>query len=354
MSISSPPRIAQKFRNLRGRRLSQEIFNQIDLSQCVMGLAHIHRIGIFSLGLALTSLFAALVGGVVTMIVLALAFDYQGWRYVTIAFLVSIISALGYWVQSHRIQSIWVVLVSSWIGLPMFVVGLYLMGLVPLSELIPSIVVGFFAATAFITVALGSTVGLSFVFSLTQMGWRRHFHWLCGFLSITFILLCSMTGAVLSISGGLDNPTLKLARQKEAWVTPVTQGLGGLASGALAMVIVGAGWQFLNVSYRQDRYRHGLVRWARALANFRATSFRNLDLSHVNFAGLSLANVDLRARSLYRAQFLNTTGWFAATVDSHYLDLDQPKVQALLAGAPISQDFRRVNLRGAYLRGLLE
>ncbi len=58
----------------------------------------------------------------------------------------------------------------------------------------------------------------------------------------------------------------------------------------------------------------------------------------------------MRAKKFYRTCFAGTTGWEAATVDDSYLDLHQPKVQALLAGQPTTENFCRSNLRGAYLQ----
>jgi len=88
------------------------------------------------------------------------------------------------------------------------------------------------------------------------------------------------------------------------------------------------------------------------LACWRGTSFRDLDLSGINFSGSTLANCDFRARRLYRTCLQNLHGLDRSRLDDRYLDLTQPKVQQLLTqGESKEQDFSRVNLQGAYLQG---
>nr|WP_278003318.1 pentapeptide repeat-containing protein [Nodosilinea sp. TSF1-S3] len=81
------------------------------------------------------------------------------------------------------------------------------------------------------------------------------------------------------------------------------------------------------------------------------TSFYDLNLDQVNFAGASLANTDLRGRSLYRTCFRQAQRLERARTDNRYLDLDNPKVQALLThGTSADRDFRGLNLQGINLR----
>lgn len=81
------------------------------------------------------------------------------------------------------------------------------------------------------------------------------------------------------------------------------------------------------------------------------TSFENLDLSNVNFKNAHLANANLRAKTLYRTCFQGAVGLERARVDNQYLDLEYPKVQQLLTHKGHSDtDFRRFNLKGAYLQ----
>jgi uncharacterized protein YjbI with pentapeptide repeats len=105
--------------------------------------------------------------------------------------------------------------------------------------------------------------------------------------------------------------------------------------------------------HRNSNFRF-LHSWALALASWGGTSFYNLDLSNVNFKNAKLANTDLRARKLYRTCFQGVQGLERARVDSHYLDLENPKVQKLLTQTPHNytgdKDFIQLNLRGAYLQ----
>jgi uncharacterized protein YjbI with pentapeptide repeats len=87
------------------------------------------------------------------------------------------------------------------------------------------------------------------------------------------------------------------------------------------------------------------------LGTLRGTSYYGLDLSNVDFRNAFLGNTDLRADKFYRTCWKGAKGLSQARVDSRYLDLDQPKVQKLLTnGYSVDPDFKRLNLRGAYLR----
>jgi uncharacterized protein YjbI with pentapeptide repeats len=100
-------------------------------------------------------------------------------------------------------------------------------------------------------------------------------------------------------------------------------------------------WQY------PDRVRD----WALAWGTVGGTSFHNLDLNQVNFAGASLANTDLRGKSLYRTCFRQAQRLERARTDSRYLDLDNPKVQHLLTqGTSVDKDLRGLNLQGINLR----
>jgi hypothetical protein len=130
----------------------------------------------------------------------------------------------------------------------------------------------------------------------------------------------------------------------------LTELVGWLDSSVLAVAIALVILQFFQDNRRSQGQIDAIFSLGKAIANLGGTSFYKLDLSHLNFCEISLANIDLRAKKLYRTRFTGTTGWDAATVDDSYLDLHQPKVQALLKGEPITQNFFRTNLRGAYLQ----
>jgi uncharacterized protein YjbI with pentapeptide repeats len=119
-------------------------------------------------------------------------------------------------------------------------------------------------------------------------------------------------------------------------------GLGAVTFGLIAT-------RYKDVPWKRFDF---LRSWAITIASWRGTSFYDLDLSQVNFAGAQLANTDLRSRKLYRTCFQGAQGLDRARVDNRYLDLAVPKVQKLLTrGCCEDLDFSLLNLRGAYLRG---
>jgi uncharacterized protein YjbI with pentapeptide repeats len=94
--------------------------------------------------------------------------------------------------------------------------------------------------------------------------------------------------------------------------------------------------------------------WAINFSTLKSTSFYNLDLSNLDLTNAKLANVDFRARKIYRTCLKGVTGLERARVDNRYLDLDQLKVQQLLTrGYSDETDFSHVNLQGAYLKDAL-
>ncbi|MBD2036985.1 pentapeptide repeat-containing protein [Leptolyngbya sp. FACHB-321] len=354
MNQSSQSTPAPYSTNLRGQRVSQAILSQLDFSQCLLGLSVTSRIGVLALSLLLSFLGGTIAGIAGAKLALDLAFDFQGWRYLTIAITVITLTMLLYWARTQFLWSTLVTLLGCWLGLPLLTLGLRLLGLVPPAEVGPFVVVSALIGTLLTTAASLSVVGLSLANWLFVISFQKHFRWLRGLLLGSFIALSSAVGLIRSATGDMDNQALSLIRQSQEWVTPFTQLLGWLGGSLLAMGIVWSALQFLELTLRAERQTNILIAVGRVIANFGGTSFRNLDLSHLNFSGTSLANVDLRAKKLYRTCFLGTAGWEAATVDSCYLDLDYPKVQTLLSGQPTEKTFCRMNLRGAYLRGDLQ
>lgn len=336
--------------NLRGKRISQEMLSQLDLRQCLLGLSATSRMGILSLSLILSLLSGVVAGIVGSKLALDLVFNYEGWRYLTIAIVAIIVAAFVYWVQSQWLQSILVILVGCWLGLPIFAIVLRLIGLAS-PQLLSVFVIGSpLVGTLFAAASLFSLIGLSLASSLLSMGFQSQLRWLHGFLLASFILFCGAVGIVHGVSGKTDTPYLHKIRSTQAMMDSITGLLGWLGSSVLAVAIALVILQFLQENRRLQGQSNAILSLGKAIANWGGTSFYKLDLSNISFAGISVANVDLRAQKLYRTCFVDTTGWEAATVDDSYLDLHQPKVQALLTGKPKTENFCRVNLRGAYLR----
>ncbi|MBN3941722.1 MAG: pentapeptide repeat-containing protein [Nostoc sp.] len=344
MNQASPPTSLPRLIDLRGKRVSQEMLSQLDFSQCLLGLSATSRIGIFSLSLLLSLLCAVVAANVGAKLALDLVFDYQGWRYLTIANVAIILAVFVYLVRTQWLQSILVALIGCWLVLPILAVGLRLMGLENF------VVVSPLFGTLFTAASLFSVVGLSLGSSLLAMGFQRQFRWLHGFLLASFMLFCGAVGLVRAASGAMDNPYLKGIRSTQKLIGFITELLGWLGSSVLAVAIALVILQFFQDNRGSQGQPDAILNLGKAIANLGGTSFRELDLSHLNFSEISLANIDLRAKKLYRTRFASTTDWDAATVDDSYLDLHQPKVQALLKGEPKTQNFFRANLRGAYLQ----
>ncbi|MEH2108079.1 pentapeptide repeat-containing protein [Nostoc sp.] len=350
MNQASPPTSLPRLIDLRGKRVSQKMLSQLDFSQCSLGLSATSRMGIFSLSLLLSFLCAVVTAFAGATLALNLVFDYQGWRYLTIAIVTIILAVFIYWVRSQWLQSILVIFVGCWLGLPILAVVFRQVGLVSPSKLNLFIIGSPLIGTLLTAASLLSVVGLSLASSLLTMGFQRQFRWLHGFLLTSFILLCGALGVVQAASDNLDNEYLKEIRQAKTFPSPVFELVGWLGSSVLAVAIASVILQFFQDNRRWQGQPDAILGLGKAIANLGGTSFRELDLSHLDFSRISLANIDLRAKKLYRTRFTGTTAWDAATVDDSYLDLHQPKVQALLKGEPITQNFFRTNLRGAYLQ----
>ncbi|NER51950.1 MAG: pentapeptide repeat-containing protein [Symploca sp. SIO1A3] len=124
-----------------------------------------------------------------------------------------------------------------------------------------------------------------------------------------------------------------------------------LSSTGFGLALMLSGW-WLN--HRQNipwKHPDPLRTLVLTVGSWRGTSFHNLDLSGVSFKRAKLANSNLQAKKFYRTCFQKATGLERARVDSQYLDLENLKVQKLLTDASSQdQDFRGLNLRGAYLQ----
>ncbi len=129
MNQASPSTSLHRLIDLRGKRVSQEMLSQLDLSQCVLGLSATNRIAIFCFTLLLSFLCAVVVANVGAKLALDLVFDYQGWRYLAIAIVAIILAAFIFWARAQWLQSILVTLVGCWLGLPLLALVLRLVGL---------------------------------------------------------------------------------------------------------------------------------------------------------------------------------------------------------------------------------
>jgi uncharacterized protein YjbI with pentapeptide repeats len=166
-------------------------------------------------------------------------------------------------------------------------------------------------------------------------------------LGLFLIALTSVLGAYSCLSFRLSRD-LKLAETLTDELRTTTVVSVALLGFAVAL----SAWlanRFRNTPWEHTGFLHPLVL---SVVCWRGTSFYDLDLSQVSFRGSNLSNSDLRARKLYRTCFQGVVGLEKAQIDSRYLDLELPRVKRLLTeGYSKDTDFRRLNLRGAYLQG---
>ena len=166
-------------------------------------------------------------------------------------------------------------------------------------------------------------------------------------------LVLVMVGAIAGAALGSDpNPYQELgipaATDAQA---RLAQGVGITFAVAVALLAWVANRRRRTPWHHPDQVRN----WALAWGCLGGTSFHQLDLNQVNFAGATLANTDLRGRSLYRTCFRHAQRLERARTDNRYLDLDHPKVQTLITqGTSADKDFRGFNLQGINLRHTAE
>lgn len=161
-----------------------------------------------------------------------------------------------------------------------------------------------------------------------------------------FGLLGAFVGGWLEVSLEESYPTFR-----EALSSADLQILVIFCGIIFALLVFTSGFLSNHIHLVPWKYPSFLRRLAILFGSLGGTSFRNLDLSGVNFKGLELANSDLRAHDLYRVCFQDTTGLERARVDNQYLDLENPKVQMLLVkGCSPDPIFCKFNLQGAYLQ----
>ncbi len=119
----------------------------------------------------------------------------------------------------------------------------------------------------------------------------------------------------------------------------------------ISLFITTTSWAIFRFNTTPKREFYFIKNWAIAIASWSSPSFYGLDLSGIDFTGAKIANVDFRAKKLYRTCLKAVTGLDKARVDNQYFDLDNPQVQSLLTQSRSdNSQFSRVNLRGAYLQ----
>jgi uncharacterized protein YjbI with pentapeptide repeats len=198
-----------------------------------------------------------------------------------------------------------------------------------------------------LTIIIISYFAIRFSIAEIYVLWRRITTSTIKIFLTIFIVLASILGAYSGLSLRSDSNPKFVEIIADTSQTTVLAG-GILLSCAVAL----SAWlanRFRNAPWDHTGFLHPLVLSAGC---WKGTSFYDLDLSQVSFRGANLANSDLRARKLYRTCLQGVVGLEKAQIDSHYLDLELPQVQRLVTqGYSKDTDFRRLNLRGAYLQG---
>ncbi|MGB3786762.1 MAG: pentapeptide repeat-containing protein, partial [Phormidesmis sp.] len=119
----------------------------------------------------------------------------------------------------------------------------------------------------------------------------------------------------------------------------------------ISLFITTTSWTIFRFNTTPKREFYFIKNWAIAIASWKSPSFYDQDLSGIDFTGAKIANVDFRAKKLYRTCLQSVQGLDRARVDNQYFDLDNLQVQSLLTkGSSENDQFSRVNLRGAYLQ----
>jgi uncharacterized protein YjbI with pentapeptide repeats len=329
--------MTESSKTIRGIKFTQETLNT-DLQETVGGQCFWNRIlvVIFSLGLAFLS--GALVGsfgGFTTIqIVAPLAPE-------TLLIVSSVILVVMIWATNTLRRSPADGLRALTISiLAAFTLSAILLRQPDFSVLLPILLFALLVVIILTFSLLAGGLSFSLAFVLFKNNNRSFTKINAAILTVTAIIFAQLLAHSLVDS----ERTLFLSHSITYRVLPIVSGfiLGSLTT-AIALSVTQSG---------RDRNFTFLHDWAVAIGCWRGTSFYNLDLSHVNFRGAKLANTDLRGRKLYRTCFRDVTGLARARVDCRCLDLDRPKVQALLTdGYSKTKDFNRLNLRGAYLQG---
>lgn len=237
---------------------------------------------------------------------------------------------------------------ALWVGLVALGGGIALQGLLGKLGTIPLVDGYFFIATA-ITVLTCWTI-FALTFGLVRWALAA-VDILClqaarvKWLGLVLVALGAIVGSAI---GSSPNPYREGNIPVATAAETVIARLFGITF-TLAVVLLA--WVANRRRHSPWHYPDGIRDWALAWGAVGGTSFHNLDLNQVNFAGASLANTDLRGKSLYRTCFRQAQRLERARTDSRYLDLDNPKVQHLLTqGTSPDKDFRGLNLQGINLR----
>ena len=328
--------------DIRGRRFDQPSLPQ-DLQGAIAGQRPLHKALLVAVLLLSCGLFSLLVGVLTTF----MGMDIAGLGRFFGTFFESLTSVLvlGTWLLAATYLS-WVRALGVMLGGVAIAVCLHAL----LNQLgILSLATSFFLVSTPITILVCWAL-YAMTFWLIR--------WAIATIDILFVQAARVRLLVLGVVvlGAIAGSLLGSAPDPHAeggipTATATEILLARLIGLGLTVGLALAGWGANRLRNIPWRYPDLLRDLALAWASVGSTSFRNLDLSQVNFAGATLANTDLRGRSLYRTCFRQAQRLDRARTDNRYLDLDNPKVQALLAhGTSADKDLRGLNLQGINLR----
>lgn len=328
--------------DIRGQRFDQAVLPQ-DLQGAIAGQKSLHK------GLLLSAM--ALGCGIASVLVAALS--------ATIG--LELISLGRFGDSFFECLSITVVVVTGlvvttyyrWdaalgVSLGVLVVAIVLQGILGRAGMLSLGHDLFFIITAITVLAVGTIYALAFGLSrwalaVTDILFLRAMRFKLGILAMVAL------GAFVGSMFGSNSDPNELGGIPAATLTETA--FARLFGISFTLAVTLLAWA-TNRRHRTPWLHPDRVRdWALAWGAVGGTSFHDLDLNQMNFAGATLANTDLRGRSLYRTCFRQAQRLERARTDNRYLDLDNPKVQALLIhGTSSDKDFRGLNLQGINLR----
>ncbi|NJK52168.1 MAG: pentapeptide repeat-containing protein [Leptolyngbyaceae cyanobacterium SU_3_3] len=334
--------------DLRSKQLSQVQLATLEPQRSLFGIKAPSKIALLLLSLLLLGVLGMVSGFFGGKIFTDISFNHQGWRYLSIGFftivLISTINLKRRGILSTLVQAIGV----SFVWVPLLCLLLLGMGWLqnPGEKMLGGIVFN----ALFSGFAILSTVAFAVIAQLLNQALPKQYPMLQGLFITLLGTIATGTAARLSQVGALDSGTLKLLRQT---LNPPSGSIEAAVVGGLAWTGLVV-WGGLRLSATMTR-SHPQFLWLRqactAIAAWGGTSFYDLDLSGLNFAGADVANSDFRGKVLDRTRLIGLSGLDRARVDRRYLDLDQPKVQTLLTtGIATEKDFQRTNLQGAFLQ----
>lgn len=324
----------------RSKRISQMQLNSLIPKTSLFGIGHYKKLFFLFISCILILTLGTIAGIFGGMLFSGIGLNYEGSRYTHVGYSIFILYGIYSLTRVGILATLTQAIAIGFLIFP--ILSVILNQVEQLKEPIIGALASVLVNTLIMSFAVFSTVLLAIIYQVFEQT-------LSSLGSIVRGILILLVAALSpSIAFSFNKAGLLLPQDVDTPVAAEWAVLGALFW--TAVVVVGG----LRLSAAMSRSTPRFL-WLRqactAIAAWGGTSFYNLDLSGMDFGGASIANTDFRGKTLYRTRLLGVSGLDRARVDDRYLDLDRPEVQKLLtAGNATTQDFRRVNLQGAFLQ----